>query len=180
MPGDLKGKSISEMCEDRDGNLWIATEDAGLNFYDGRTKTFSSGFIDATNVHALALVGDSELWVGTYMDGLYVLDVNTGRYRHFVNDGKAGSLIDDSVYSIYKGFDDSIWIGTIKGLCRYDSMSGRFEHVRKDVITSSVNDISEDLDGRLWFATIGQGVFRYDGRNDVWDNQALTVTSGTE
>lgn len=170
MPGDLKGKSISEMCEDRDGNLWIATEDAGLNFYDGRTKTFSSGFIDATNVHALALVGDSELWVGTYMDGLYVLDVNTGRYRHFVNDGKAGSLIDDSVYSIYKGFDDSIWIGTIKGLCRYDSMSGRFEHVRKDMITSSVNDISEDLDGRLWFATIGQGVFRYDGRNDVWDN----------
>ncbi len=170
MPGDLKGKSISEMCEDRDGNLWIATEDAGLNFYDSRARTFSSGFIDATNVHALALVGDSELWVGTYMDGLYVLDVNTGRHRHFTNDGKPGSLIDDSVYSIYKGYDNAIWIGTIKGLCRYDASSGKFEHVRGDLITSSVNDIAEDIDGHLWFATIGQGVFRYDGRNDVWDN----------
>ncbi len=169
MPGDLKGKSISEMCEDRNGNLWIATEDAGLNFYNRHTDSFSSGYIDATNVHALALVEDSELWVGTYLDGLYVLDVNSGRSRHFTNDGTSGSLIDNSVYSIYKGFDNTIWIGTIRGLCRYDTSTGRFERVRGDIITSSVNDIAEDIDGRIWFATIGQGVFRYDTRNGEWD-----------
>lgn len=168
MPGDLKGKSVSEMCEDMDGNLWIATEDSGLNFHNIRTKTFSNGFIDATNVHALALVEDSELWVGTYMDGLYVLDVRTGKHRHYVNDGKPGSLIDDSVYSIYKGHDNSIWIGTTKGLCRHDPATGKFEHIRKNTITSSVNDITEGVDGCLWFATIGQGVMRYDERRNVW------------
>lgn len=168
MPGELKGKSISEMCEDMDGNLWIATEDAGLNFYNRRAKSFSNGFIDATNVHALALVGDSELWIGTYMDGLYVLDVRTGKYRHYSNDGKPGSLIDDSVYSIYKGSDNSIWLGTIKGLCRYDASSGTFEHICRDRVTSSVNDITEGADGCLWFATIGQGVLRYDEKNKEW------------
>jgi Histidine kinase/Y_Y_Y domain/Two component regulator propeller len=73
----IKGIAIKNIVEDKDGNLWVGS-DEGLNFYNRKTDTFS--FINfAKNIIAHPFVVDhkGKLWVnffGEKHQGLYVYD----------------------------------------------------------------------------------------------------------
>lgn len=170
----ISGKSISEFCEDGKGNIWIGTEDGGLNCFDSKNKTFTQGFIPANNVHAL-LCDDNNLWIGTFSEGLFVMDLKTGKAKNYRSSPAEGSLHSDNIYSIYKDYTDTIWIGTMTGLHRYIPHTDSFEAVREKEIASQVNDILEDFDGVLWFATLGQGVFSYDRKRNQWEHYPIVV-----
>lgn len=172
--GFISGKSISEFCEDARGNLWIGTEDGGLNCFDPVHKTFAKGFVPADNIHALLCDGD-KLWIGSFSEGLFVLDLNTRRVRRYRSSSSKETLNNDNIYSIYKDRNGTIWIGTMAGLHRYLSPADCFEAVHSKEITSQVNDIQEDGDGIVWFATLGQGVFSYDKKQDVWEHYPIPV-----
>lgn len=79
---------IFDVCQTRDGFLWIATKD-GLNRYDGyHFKIFNH---DPFNPYSLAentvtaLFEDSRgwLWVGTDRRGVELFDRRSGRFYHF-------------------------------------------------------------------------------------------------
>lgn len=169
IPGEnsISGRCISEFCEDGKGGLWIATEDAGLNRLDLGTGRFTAGNVPATNVHALLMDGD-RLWVGTFSDGLYLLDRRTGSRRHFTADGRSGSLPSNDIYSLFRDSYGTVWIGTYAGLARPDPSGERFETVNREHIINQVNDIKEDWRGVLWFATIGGGIWTWDRNADRW------------
>lgn len=44
----LSGKAVSQFCEDSNGNIWVATEDEGLNRFNKRTKKFIHYKTDTT------------------------------------------------------------------------------------------------------------------------------------
>ena len=56
----LKGKAVREICQDTIGNIWIGTEDAGLNCFNPETKTMIPMDIglDHYNVHGMKIIGD--------------------------------------------------------------------------------------------------------------------------
>ena len=64
------------------------------------------------------------------------------------------------------------------GLHRYNPKSDTFVRVG-EMITSQVNDILEDFDGKLWFATLGQGLFSYDYSEDIWQHVPTVVEGDT-
>ena len=168
----ISGKSISEFCEDDRHNIWIGTEDAGLNRFDPETQTFTSGFISAGNIHAL-LYEDNRLWVGTFSDGLYKMDLKTKRVYSYKSSSSPKSLNNDNIYSIYKDYSGAIWIGTMLGLHLYNETSDCFDRMQEQEINRQVNDILEDHKGKLWFATLGNGVFAYDKTGSGWVNYVL-------
>lgn len=172
--GFIGGKSISEFCEDARGNVWIGTEDGGLNCFDPARKTFAKGFVPADNIHALLCDGN-KLWIGSFSEGLFVLDLDTRRVRNYRSSSSKETLNNDNIYSIYKDCGGTVWIGTMTGLHRYLPCTDGFEAVQRKEITSQVNDIREDGDGVLWFATLGQGVFSYDKKRDKWDHYPVPV-----
>lgn len=172
--GFIGGKSISEFCEDARGNVWIGTEDGGLNCFDPARKTFAKGFVPADNIHALLCDGN-KLWIGSFSEGLFVLDLDTRRVRNYRSSSSKETLNNDNIYSIYKDGGGTVWIGTMTGLHRYLPRTDGFEAVQRKEITSQVNDIREDGDGVLWFATLGQGVFSYDKKRDKWDHYPVPV-----
>ena len=75
----LSGNVVREIHQDDNGNLWIGTEDAGLNKYDTATKIFThfqpegnSTSISSTNIHGLFVDGN-ELLIGTFENGMDIL-----------------------------------------------------------------------------------------------------------
>lgn len=163
----VSGKSISEFCQDDRGNIWIGTEDAGLNRFDPVKQHFESGFIPAKNIHAL-MFHKGNLWVGTFAEGLYVIDLQTMTVRSYKSSKEKGALENNNIYSIYCDFSGTIWIGTMNGLYTYLTGKDRFERILPDSLNAQVNDIVEDKWGKIWFATIGDGLFSYDPIPQKW------------
>jgi signal transduction histidine kinase/ligand-binding sensor domain-containing protein/DNA-binding response OmpR family regulator len=170
----ISGKSISEFCQDDKGFIWIGTEDAGLNKFNPVNKNFENGFIPAKNIHAL-MYRNSELWIGTFADGLYILNLKTNAIRSYKSSTKPGSLLDNNIYSIYCDYSGTTWVGTMSGLYQYKEKLNIFEHVLPDSITAQVNDIAEDGSGIIWFATLGEGLFSYDRTIDNWHHYKYLI-----
>ena len=154
----VPGHVISRFCEDGSGRLWIASDDAGLScIVDGAEHDYPGRAVMAhENVHALQQDGDY-LWVGTYAGGVYRLSGN-GAIRHYTTDD---GLRDNSSYVIYRD-RQQLWVATMTGLCRYDGASDRFELVKE--LAGVAVSMTTDRQGRLWIATQGGGLYRYDGK----------------
>lgn len=166
--GEGCGHIISKFCEDPEGNIWIGSDDGGLSLYNPRTGSYTPVAVDprdrALNIHALTIDG-GWLWVGTYGDGLYRIDLRTRQMKHFT---QAGTGLDNlDVYSVFRDSRGQLWIGTKMGICRYDDVSQTITCAFGLGHNSDVVDICEDARGHLWFASLGKGLIRYgfdDGR----------------
>jgi signal transduction histidine kinase/ligand-binding sensor domain-containing protein/DNA-binding response OmpR family regulator len=184
-PGDsrsLSHNSVTCFSPDGRGGLWIGTDGGGLNRFDPKTGRFatvrqnaSGPGGSATNaVLALWTAADApaaSLWIGDYMDGLGVLDPETGRFRAFPSGtaDPSGAGFGD-VRSILRDRRGRMWIATNgRGLFRMDRPGGqrfsRFTHDPENPTGSLVSDfcltLLEDRDGGLWIGTY-VGLCRYD------------------
>lgn len=127
----LHGQQVREFCGDRDGNIWIGTEDGGLNKYDPRTKRFQ--YIDESrrfsNIHGLCAVGD-HLWVGTFSQGIRLIDTRSNRVLRSYVKGDASGLNSNNVFSIYQTRSGELYIGTMYTSCS-SHVGGELDGVRK-------------------------------------------------
>ncbi|MBK7937306.1 MAG: hypothetical protein IPJ82_09545 [Lewinellaceae bacterium] len=107
---------IFDICQTRDGFLWVATKD-GLNRYDGYNfKTFTNDPFDPFSLAentVTALFEDSRglLWVGTESKGLDLYNPRSGRFYHLAINFKGDKKLPDSdVYSIGEASDGAIYL----------------------------------------------------------------------
>lgn len=169
IPNTLQGRRVRGIVEDAGGNLWVGTEDRGLNCYNPSTGIFD--FVESSlqwpNIHCLCVDGD-KLWVGTFSYGLKLIDIRTRRLlRSMTADGRPGSLPDNAVFSLCRGFDGKLYVGTLGGLCRYDGK--RFTHVAGGPVLM-VNDIFEDSHHNLWVGTQDDGLYMRPYRSKGWQH----------
>jgi ligand-binding sensor domain-containing protein len=117
-PGFLQGKALSAMAKAPDGNLWIATEDAGIAIYNPLTGSFrhllsvesNPQTISTNNVHALLMDGNV-CWAGHFMGGLAKIDIKTGKAKRYVHSNdNPFSLNNNFVFSLYALSRDSILV----------------------------------------------------------------------
>lgn len=165
----ISGSKVREFCEDPSGNLWIATEDAGLNYFDTKNKTFTNY---STNTRPLSLsyyniqclnLDKDKLWIGYYFGGLDVLDLKTRQIRHYEKSERENSLDNNDIFSIYTDQTGQTWIGTSTGVLRYNKNTDDFSKCN-EIGTFYISDIFEDANGYLWFATYNIGAIRLNPR----------------
>ncbi len=166
LTGAAEDFTISCLCEDPDGSLWMGSDNGGLFRYDPAKGTATRQYparLALKNIHALLRQGDF-LWVGTYSSDLIRINVRTGQEKVY---SPENGLDARSVYSLYQAPDGTLWAGTDKGVCRYDPATDRFvpEYSASNVIV----DIAEDQNGVLWVATTGKGLLKrtQDGKWEV-------------
>lgn len=165
----IHGRHVREMRQDGNGNIWIGSEDGGLNCFNPHTGIFSFVTESAAfpNIHGLCVDGKN-LWVGTFSYGLKLIDIDNCRViKSFAADGKAGSLRDNTVFAICLSRRNDLWLGTIRGLCRYNRARGTFEYA-KGVPFILINDVYEDVRGNLWVGTQTDGVYCLQAANGKW------------
>lgn len=162
---NFTGKIISRFLEDESGNIWIGSDDGGLSLY----SQSESKFIDFKckqdlrylNIHAFCM-DDNKLWIGTYSDGIKILDTNKWTIKK-INDA---TLYDNSIYSLYKDKNKNIWVGTMTGISLYDKKNECFKSQYRT--NALVLEIIEDKNNCYWFATQGKGIIKYDSSNNEW------------
>lgn len=164
--GGLQGNVVENFAEDARGRIWIGTDDGGLSCYDAE----SGQFVDfprraefaSLNIHALLVDGD-ELWIGTYGNGVCRMNLSTGSVRQY---GRNDGLNDNSGYSFHKDAKGRLWVGTMSTACLFDSARDRFETLQH--FKAICSSIQTDRQGRVWFATQNQGLWRYEPGKKKW------------
>jgi signal transduction histidine kinase/ligand-binding sensor domain-containing protein len=157
----LVSNDITEILEDREGNVWIATNKGidrfsqpKLHWVDLGTQKYLKKFhIDFTG---LAANDDGALWL-TNGAGLLLRRRDGSLERH----DKA-----EDIFCAMRAKDGSNWFGSPTGLWHY--ASGKFDHVPLPEGTDKqhVQAMADDAQGGLWISVVRKGVFRLaDG---VW------------
>ena len=104
------------------------------------------------------------LWVGT-ADGLNLLDRATGGFIHYAHvESDAGSLRDSYVRSLYEDSSGLVWIGTdAGGVSRWNPRSWDLGGHRPDWLGGKpVTAFADAPNNKVWIASLGSGLVRYD------------------
>ena len=118
-------------------------------------------------VGALMALG-KDLWIGTRNDGLWKLDVGSGRAgSRIVRTG----LTDERVLALAIAPDGRLWVGTRNGLNVVDPATHGVERILPNSQDSQslspglISSLLFDRGGRLWVATEGSGIDLLEGRD---------------
>jgi signal transduction histidine kinase/ligand-binding sensor domain-containing protein/CheY-like chemotaxis protein len=168
----LSQSVVTAMWQDRQGFLWLGTQD-GLNRYDGYAfKVFKHDPADLGSLsdnYVYAIVEDAQgiLWLGTN-GGLNRFDPTTERFDHFQHDPQnPESLSSNVVVDLLLDREGALWAGTgADGLNRLEG--GRLVRYRNDpddpssLSSDAISALFQDSDGTVWVGTTGGGLNRWD------------------
>jgi signal transduction histidine kinase/ligand-binding sensor domain-containing protein len=126
-PGSLSDDYVTAILEDRAGALWVGTRSGGLNAFDRGAGKFmrylpdtrDPGSLSHHYVCSLCEAPDGTLWVATGGGGLDRVERDGSRVR-FARFTARDGLVDDNVVSVAPDDDGSLWLGTRRGLARFD------------------------------------------------------------
>lgn len=158
---------ITEVLRDRVGFLWIGTRE-GLYLHDGqRFRKFEHGVQDdgslsSNGVRSLLEDSHGRLWVATITGGLNLLDRAHWRFRHWRTGAGDRGPSHDGVFALVEAEGGRLWVGTQAGLDLFDPATDRFRRVPLAEGGEFVMSLLRDRRGRLWVATLGQGLHRSD------------------
>ncbi|MCG8698301.1 MAG: response regulator [Bacteroidales bacterium] len=162
------GKVLNTMIEDDIGNLWIASDDGGVAYFDIKKGKFAqradkvNKLISHHNVHSLLLDND-KLWVGTYTGGLNIVDLKKNKVEVI----KQFHALHN-VYALCKDVTNNVWLGSLNGLIHYSREENKYTPVESFPNETAVIDIEQDKFGTLWVATFGKGLWYKEGQGKTW------------
>lgn len=155
----LCASSVYALYEDNRGALWVGTT-LGLNRYNPQTDNFTR-FPVLAGCDVTRIIEDKQghLWVATFGDGIFQLNIRTGEWKRFTQ--AEHGLTNDKVVTFCLDDVDRLWVGTDGGgLCRFDYATVRFlPVVHPDFTSNVIHRIIADYD-YLWIST-NKGLLKY-------------------
>ena len=178
----LKKNIIRCIYEDRDHDIWIATDASIARFNREKNQFDYFTLIDSKGRNsnwAYALYEDARgrLWVGTYMGGLYVVDKKAllnshGIYRMTANPFARQDELVNIVYRLVPDDRGHLWAYTGKGLVEIDTHNMKATVRRKifpDGMTVAGGSVWIDVQGHL---------YRYDIKSGAYSDTHFCVPDG--
>ena len=157
----LEGTIVRCFAEDKTGNVWVGTERMGLLKYSAGNLTRYNADIPKT---VLALLDDDDcLWIGS-LKGISRMDYSTSTVRKYVPFDVENT--ENRVLNIYMSHAGDIFAATTIGVMRYDREKDRFVMI-PELSGITMEHMSEDSRGVMWFASYSTGVYSYDLKKDI-------------
>lgn len=162
------GVAVRSIITDDEGIIWFGTE-RGLSKYDGDSFinfTEQDGLLN-NDIWSLCIDHRGMLWVATLQgiclfDGVHFIPFDLPETNPDYTRGVTSSKI---VHSIMQDSNNNMWFGTNGGAYKYDGKSLLNLSEQDGLSNNSVNDILEDGQGTIWFATHHGGVSSYDEKS---------------
>ncbi|MBO6523493.1 MAG: hypothetical protein JJ971_06705 [Balneolaceae bacterium] len=158
----LSNNIIYDVYQDKQGFIWIATEN-GLNKFDGyEFEVFHYNASDSNSIASNVVRTITEdkygrIWIGTF-SGLSLYNPKEKKFTNFSipQNGDESSL---DVQHIHKASNGDFWIMSNVGISRFDVESKKFEQFSFDdeIVTMVMDD--ED---QLWITTYQNKLYIFD------------------
>ena len=168
----LSQSSINAVVQDKQGFIWIGTQD-GLNKYDGYSfTTYYHDPEDSTSIcdnfiRALEIDSVGNLWIGTD-NGLSKFDARSETFTSYYHvSGDKSSPIGDAVRGMDFDKNGMLWVGTANsGLYSFNTKTERAiqYHAGGNGSLSSDNILSlfVDNNNNIWIGTDGSGICQFN------------------
>ncbi len=174
--GLLSANTVSDVCNDSSGSLWISTSSHGINRLKleeprvsiVRHNKHSSNSLNADCVNAVFRDSDGDMWYGT--DGGVSLCRKNGEWQHFLTRANG---IDHNIQRIAQAPDGMIYVGGYgSGVYTIDKNSGSVHRLpnrqgNRGIATEYIFEIF-CYGNDIWFGGIRGDLTRYDTKNDTY------------
>lgn len=183
----ISGNSLFSICEDSFGNIWTGSISTGLNLFNRQSNSFkrfvndpkNNNSLSSNSIWCIAEDKNKDIWIGTWGFGLNKFDRNTESFtRYTVEDGLPGNVI----YSIIPDDEGNLWIGTSKGLSRFNTYNKSVKSFSKTngllINDFSAGALFKSRDGRLFFGGSAGAVTFYP--KDIKENSFIPNVIITE
>ena len=153
----------SILVDSKDG-LWVGTQ-TGLFLHQLKQNGTSFFKPILENMNVLSLYEDQfeNIWIGTFGDGIYCLNLDRKYTKHLT---EKDGLTNGSILSI-EGENNKIWLATLGGVTEIDNSKNIFSNEKFNIKkldketglgTNYIYTVFIDSKGRTWFGTDSKGV----------------------
>jgi signal transduction histidine kinase/ligand-binding sensor domain-containing protein len=153
-PDNWEGRPVMAITQSRDGDVWAATEGAGLYRKQGDSWAHFGVREGLANLFVWSVLEDSQrhVWAGTWGGGLFQLVGGK-----FVRQFELAEL-SAPVTALMESPPGTIWIGTGAGLMRY--ADGKLESLARlgGAAAGAVRALEAGAPGEIWLGTQGAGL----------------------
>ncbi|PPL04502.1 hybrid sensor histidine kinase/response regulator transcription factor [Parapedobacter indicus] len=185
-PEGLSGPKINAITRDRQGTIWVGTQESGLNKVIGFTNSGSPRFRRyfaqpgkdgaLQNERISCMLSDSKgrLWMGTY-NGLHLYDHERDRFTVYRQQNNLPAcLTNNTVLCITEDQRGGIWIGTQHGFNKLtEDKHGKYAFENHFAQNGFPNDyihaIQPDRHDNIWMST-NNGIVKYDTKNSEFQH----------
>jgi signal transduction histidine kinase/streptogramin lyase len=142
----LPDDDVTSLLVDGEETLWVGTRRGGVAQFTDRTlETLPA--LEGVTLDSVCEADDGAMWFGTRGRG--AARWKDGKVAFF---GTREGLPADGVYAVLPDGGDAVWIGTVRGLARYQG--GRVQPARQ--WDRFVTGLYRDRAGALWIAGNGE------------------------
>ena len=189
---------VFSMLEEKEKFMWIGTSQ-GLYSINLENDEFAraDGLVGEAYITSAIYINDDEIWFGSDINGIFSFNLQTRIFTNYRKESwQKFDLKTNNIWSLYKSSDDIVWAGYWnEGVSAFDLNSGDSFRIDSDshninsLPGNSVEHITSDNSGLIWFATNGgSAIFdpatlplvslNHDPDNDksINDSQILAIT----
>ncbi|MBN2519470.1 MAG: hypothetical protein JXB17_03110, partial [Bacteroidales bacterium] len=173
----LNKGAIRAILDDNNGNLWVGTENGGLNILN--LKSFEEGnfvfkhyinipddetSISNNSIYSIFQDNLGTIWIGTYGNGLNYYNKLLFKFHHFKNIPGNENSINNNLVNVFFEEGDYLWIGTEGGLDLLNKTTNTYQHFVYDpdnsqsIGSNAVWAIYKDSRNNLWVGTWAGGL----------------------
>ena len=185
---------INDLCADKVGNLWIATN-GGLQVFNPKMNTFSTythqnGKLSTNNITSLHYAKGNTLFIGT-SEGLILMNLSTSEMRHLIGNTTAlKKFTNNYITQVFQDSRDLIWIGTREGVNVLNLSTDDLTYLteKQGLCNNNICGITEDNKHNIWVTTsngvsrivvqrdheegsFAYGLYNYDTRDGLQSNE---------
>ncbi len=182
--GSLSGSNIITTFIDRQGVMYVGTDNGGVNVFDAKQDKFSVYKHDAKDSESLSsnrvtcFFEDHKgvFYVGTEDAGLNVFDRKTKKFKVVFEpgSGKKG-LVSHVIRALNEDKAGNLWVGTEHGITVIDSRRTSFtsyihSQSAQSLSVDAIRTIFVDREGEIWIGTAFGGLNHFLKKTRTFDH----------
>ena len=173
----ISSGAVLSLLEDRNGNLWIGTENGGLNmlplshlnlknvqFTHYRYDITDPSSISSNSIHAIYEDHTGTIWIGTFGGGINFYSKLMHKFKHYRYIYNVKNTLNNNIINAIYDEGNRLWIGTEGGLNVLNKKSGTFRYYthnpldKHSIGSNAILCIFRDSRHNMWIGTWSGGL----------------------